>query len=287
MGGWGKTGNKLLSGRATRKYKRKGHLSPMGSQFQHDPFVGLSIPPQTQCSSHSKPLLVSKRMFSAFHMLFLVPGTLFPHLFHGQISFILQGTQVRCYFLHEIHQTDLLSNRSGVTSGLPGSHGLPPSLQRDSGSVYQGHTSPQQACNKYWRSEIFRERGEPGVVREPQGRGGGPGWGQHLKEHSKNSSSWASLAALVDNELLITRSHTRRCQTLPPAAPLLHPQGASAKAHLPSSLCPAPSAPSCSMGLALPPLVKKAAQRVWAKGSQGCSHSFGQPSSFLKRPREP
>ena len=185
--------------------------------------------------------------------------------------------------------TRLTSSQIGQESLLDsrGSHGLPPSLQRDSGSVYQGHTSPQQACNKYWRSEIFRERGEPGVVREPQGRGGGPGWGQHLKEHSKNSSSWASLAALVGNELLITRSHTRRCQTLPPAAPLLHPQGASAKAHPPSSLCPAPSAPSCSMGLALPPLVKKAAQRVWAKGSQGCSHSFGQPSSFLKRPREP
>ena len=103
MGGWGKMGNKLLSGRATRKYKRKGHLSPMGSQFQHDPFAGLSIPPQTQCSSHSKPLLVPKYMFSAFHMLFLVPGTLFPHLFHGQISFILQETEVRRYFLHEVH----------------------------------------------------------------------------------------------------------------------------------------------------------------------------------------
>lgn len=130
MGGWGKMGNKLLSGRATRKYKRKGHLSPMGSQFQHDPFAGLSIPPQMPCSSHSKPLLVPKWMFSAFHMLFLVPGTLFPHLFHGQISFILQGTEVRRYFLHEVHQVDLLSARSGATSGLPGSRGLPPSLQR-------------------------------------------------------------------------------------------------------------------------------------------------------------
>ena len=65
-----------------------------------------------------------------WHMLFLVPGTLFPHLFHGQISFILQGTEVRPYFLHEVHQVDLLSARSGATSGLPGSRGLPPSLQR-------------------------------------------------------------------------------------------------------------------------------------------------------------
>ena len=129
MGGWG---NKLLPCRATRKYKRKGHLSPTGSLLQGScyPFAGLSSTPQTQCSSHSKPLLVSKRMFSPLHMLLLVPGTLFPHLFHGQISVILQGTQLRCYFRQEDHQIDPLSARSGATSGPPGPHGLPPSPQQ-------------------------------------------------------------------------------------------------------------------------------------------------------------
>lgn len=230
MGGWGKTENKLLSGRETRKYKRKGHLSPKGSQFQHDPLAGLGIPPQTQCSSHSKPLLVPKRMFSSFHMLFLVPGTLFPHLFHGQISFILQGTQVRRYFLHGVHQADLLSTRSGATSGLPGSHGFPSSLQLTlSLCTRDTHRHSRHGINtrgvKYLEKEVSLVwSGDCGE------RGGGPGWGQHLKGHS---SSQASLAAWVGNELLITGSYTRRCQTLPPTAPLLHPQGASAKGQPP------------------------------------------------------
>lgn len=105
-------------------------------------------------------------MFSLLHMLLLVPGILFPQRFHGQISLILQGTQLRRYFRQEVHQIDPLSGQEPLLD-----HRGPMAFHHHrsnySGSVYPGHTSPEQAHDKYWRSEIRGERGEFWVASGP------------------------------------------------------------------------------------------------------------------------
>lgn len=67
-----------------------------------------------------------------------------PQPFHSSY----RGLQVRRYFPPWSPQDDLLSTRSGATSGLPGSHGLPPSLQLTLSLCTKG-ASPQQAWDKY------------------------------------------------------------------------------------------------------------------------------------------
>lgn len=117
----------------------------------------------------------------------------FPHLFPSQISLILQGNQLRHHLLQEAHQIDPLSDQEPllgprapwaftvtavVTLGLcPHDTHLHNRHMTNIGRLKCLEKEVNFVCP--W------DHGESGL-----------GWGQHLKEHSKNSSTPRSLGCL-------------------------------------------------------------------------------------------